>query len=161
MNGIVITDEMKRAAVIAHLEWEHHKDHWAKVVEAVLALVPHPPEGGKEMGEPVAWLVKDALYRDKVFLDRQKAQVCAEQREMMSDIVPLYTSSIPARDTAGAEGAIRKAGQVAIDKLIDDRLSEFKSMPSPDDLRDYLEQIVDACVSAALTAPVRAAEVKD
>jgi hypothetical protein len=48
-------------------------------------------------GEPVAWLVCDRLYHDKVFLDRQQAQNAAEQRDMNSDIVPLYTSPVPAQ----------------------------------------------------------------
>lgn len=54
------------------------------------------------VGEPVAWIVRDVLYRDQVFLDRQKAQSRSEEREMNSEIVPLYEGAalapVPARE---------------------------------------------------------------
>ena len=50
------------------------------------------------------------------------------------------------------EARIRKAGQVAINHLIDTtRISEA----GPDDMADYLTRIVDACVSAALAPQVK------
>lgn len=96
MSGIVITDEMKRAAVIAHLEWEHHKDHWEKVVEAALALVPHPPEGGMEAGEPVAWTGSGSLAAITRGLAGHLYQTKADAHP-----IPLYTSPIPARSAEG------------------------------------------------------------
>ncbi|OWV62533.1 hypothetical protein ATY75_11950 [Rhizobium sp. N122] len=49
----------------------------------------------------------------------------------------------------GVEAAIRKAGQVAIDHLIDTCVTYEATN---DDLADYLTRIVDACVRAALSA---------
>jgi hypothetical protein len=48
------------------------------------------------------------------------------------------------------EAAIRKAGQVAIDDLIDRAICD---VGSDDEIADYLTRIVDACVSAALSRP--------
>lgn len=48
------------------------------------------------------------------------------------------------------EALIRKAGQVAIDGIIDS-WSDRATLPQDDDLADYLTRIVDACVRAALS----------
>lgn len=51
--------------------------------------------------------------------------------------------------TARIERQIRKAGQVAIDELIERMDGKH---PGDDDLADYLTRIVDACARAALSA---------
>lgn len=50
--------------------------------------------------EPVAWLVRDQVYRDKVFVERYSARMAAEKRHANSELIPLYASSpsLPARD---------------------------------------------------------------
>lgn len=53
----------------------------------------------------------------------------------------------PSTHVAGPEAAIRKAGQVVIDDLID---RGGWCIASNDDLADYMTRIVDACVRAAL-----------
>lgn len=53
----------------------------------------------------------------------------------------------PETHVAGREVAIRKAGQVVIDDLID---RGGWCIASNDDLADYMTRIVDACVRAAL-----------
>lgn len=49
-----------------------------------------PTPGSNMGGLPVAWIVRDKLYRDQVFLDRQKAQNRSEDRDMGSAVIPLY-----------------------------------------------------------------------
>ena len=48
----------------------------------------------------------------------------------------------------GGSRAIRKAGDAAVQKLVD-RFALTHFMPGSDDLTDYLRSIVDACVKAA------------
>lgn len=148
MSGFVITDEMKRAAVIAHLEWEHHKEHWDKVVEAVLALVPHPPEGGKEAGEPIGYVDTNAMR--KLALG-SPAALYPKPDEWST--VPLYTAPIPARDTARAEG-------VELANRLRDTLTLMGAQcTAPSWLWDkHCDVVLKA--ADALTAPARAEPVK-
>jgi hypothetical protein len=48
--------------------------------------------------EPVAWLVRDGLYRDQAFVNQQIAQNRAEERGMNSEIVPLYAAPVAVRE---------------------------------------------------------------
>lgn len=74
----------------------------------------------------------------------------AAAREFIRLVAKLWPELVEASrlDKPEAERQIRKAGQVAIDGIIDG-WSDRTIMPDSDDLAEYLTRIVDACVSAA------------
>jgi hypothetical protein len=78
--------------------------------------------------------------------------MCGETGVYGPDAVPCPNGCTPPPEShlRGTEAAIRKAGQVAIDELVDG-WSDTLVLPGSDDLADYLTRIVDACVRAALT----------
>jgi hypothetical protein len=59
---------------------------------------------------------------------------------------------LSAEPKIAANVAIRKAGDAAVDKLVD-RFALTHFMPDSDDLADHLRSIVDACVRAATEKP--------
>ncbi|WP_331373827.1 hypothetical protein [Sinorhizobium chiapasense] len=102
----------------------------------------------RDAPEPVAWRLvgSSAVTTDKDIIERWRL-ACPDR-----EIIPLYAS--PPSDgelVRMREAAIRKAGQVAIDGIIDG-WSDRISMPDNNELADYLTRIVDACARAALSA---------
>ncbi|MDX1219076.1 hypothetical protein GOL99_26760 [Sinorhizobium medicae] len=77
-------------------------------------------------------------------------EVQGEIKASWQAIISRALTPAPQTHRVGLEAAIRKAGQVSIDHLVDtSRIDEA----GPNDLADYLTRIVDACVAAALAHP--------
>jgi hypothetical protein len=143
-----------------------------EALEAALALVPHPPEGGMDAGEPVAWIYEifskgydpQSTPPNYAYWER-RASVEFPTSCNARNVAPLYASPIPARDTARAEGVTddiveRAAAAYWLAAYGKDR----SARKWPDDVHggsaDLIRLGCRAALRAALTAPVRAAEVK-
>lgn len=115
---------------------EHSNDEWVLVPKSAIdwLMGEAPDSAGYWFGEfPEGYVPVGRFW----WRDHFDALIAAAP-------TPPSTDRIAALE---AERRIRKAGQVAIDDLID-RIDG--THPGNDDLADYMTRIVDACVRAAL-----------
>lgn len=132
-----------------------------RAIEAYLeaaALSPLPSPGNAESPSPSSqtalpsidggrfetWSLADIAGQCRM---QSREQLDPEFSQFMAEVAKRLSALAASADKlVGSEKAIRKAGQVAIDDLIE--RGSFQSA-SDDDLADYMMRIVDACVRAA------------
>lgn len=132
----------------ALLEHEHHIDFRSLGVGKIDLFVAPALEANQQV--IAEFMIRNSFvtgHGDTVEDLLSEFQVQLDERRQVAARTALATQNAGAR-----ESAIRKAGQVAIDHLIDTCLT-FEA--SGDDLADYLTRIVDACVRAALISPTQ------
>lgn len=139
--GMKITDEMAGVRV-RKLEWDKYDDAFGVCCKY---MVYQTGDGWNCVKYPSG----DSPYRLAEGVSEHKARAAAQADYEACIMAALegVEASIPQAHLAGREAAIRKAGQVVIDDLID---RGGWCIASDDDLADYMTRIVDACVRAAL-----------
>ena len=147
-----ITPEMIAAGAIAG---DVTDEKAREVLEGAVAGAP-PPQDPLEGVEGLIAEVHDAIdeYREGMKGDKFGPHEWPTVDGIKTTVAQCLRRSAlsqtpsPDQHLVGREAAMRKAGQVVIDDLID---RGGWCIASDDDLADYMTRIVDACVRAATT----------
>lgn len=135
-------DEVQEAAERIALMWNLHLGESVEELRHRYLDTPAPQTHPHlaELDEATKQKLREALR----FSASRSVMSAEDERRILSAL----EEPAPSQHVAGPEAAIRKAGQVVIDDLID---RGGWCIASNDDLADFMTRIVDACVRAALS----------